>query len=358
MVLFVGVICGNALRNREPVYRGKRLSAWVDESLFEVRSDYSASQVLGDLHPGDRQASFDAEIREVVPVVIERLQTKDNPLWKPYVLAKQKAPGPIANCLPDWREPRTVRLAAARWLGHLGPGLPEAAVEPLCKVAKQDPDLEVRRTAIVALSNIGLYSAEAVPIMATALLAERDSYTRVRAAEWFRQTTPDPEKIVPLLLKVLSDRDQDVGDACVYALASYGHRAVSARDRLRMLAKSDDRFIAWAAATALKEIDPVPPRPIDIYRARGQKPTTSFKEIGLLTYEASLADLNQTEVKLATEAFTMGGDAIILHPIVFPASEESGNVSWPSKALYKASVIVYNPAKGAGSSPQPSPNRH
>lgn len=353
LALALALVGWQIVRPGETLYKGRKLQEWVDIQLFgdpgDPSAQFHAEEVLANLHGEDRQASFEAEEQVVVPYVIRRLKAKDNPLWKPYTAIKRVTPACIGNLMPAWREPKESRLAAAYWLGHRGPGTPETTVPVLCQVAGNDADKQVRRMAVFALSTISVYSPDEVPIMEKALLTDMDKETRLKAAEWFEQTTPDPDRIVPVLVRLLEDADSAVSEACMRALASYGHRAGCALEPLQKLTKVNDKRVAWVASRALRDIDPASATPVDIFRPRGQKPGKAFNEIGLLTEEGRLGEERALASKLAQRALNMGGDAIILRPPAFVGGQpvDTGNI-WTGKVLYRASVLVYEP----GSVPQ------
>ncbi len=215
----------------------------------------TANQVFGNLRPGNPQASYNAQLEEVVPCWIKALNTRDNPCWKPYTTLRKKAPAIVARWLPDWREPRVVRGAAAYVLGHFAPGEPKAAVPALCKVATSDPNPNVRAIALEAVSNIGVDSAEALPLMLKTLLDCTNRDQRVFAAVWFKSATPAPEKAVPALIAALV-KYPELCDHCARALAAYGPRAAFAVEQLTILAKTNHVNVAWGAFDAVAHIDP------------------------------------------------------------------------------------------------------
>jgi hypothetical protein len=78
---------------------------------------------------------------------------------------------------------------------------------------------------------------------------------------------------------------------------------------------------------------------VDIYRD-GKKPDRGYKEIGLLTDDAALGEQGEVEAKFVKQAKRMGGNAVILHPLIKTGGELKG-FSIVETYLYKASVIVY-----------------
>jgi HEAT repeat protein len=116
-----------------------------------------------------------------------------------------------------------------------------------------DPDPKLRSAAVRGLSNLGLPSEEALPIMLAAL-RDLDVEARKSAARWFFKTTPAPEKVVPLLISGLTDPAVKMANAA--ALRSYGSRASFAAGRLIELATTNDAAVSSVAKWALSGVDP------------------------------------------------------------------------------------------------------
>ncbi len=129
----------------EPVYEGKRLAIWLEAGPVVSR----------DL---DEWRRFDDWMREQTRFLVKELKTRDNPLRRPYLWIRTKAPSFLARRVPVWLDPKQVRMSAAYLLGQLGRPASNASVDALCETAAKDPSSEVRRTAIWALARIDLES--------------------------------------------------------------------------------------------------------------------------------------------------------------------------------------------------------
>ncbi len=272
-VLFFGLACVGAwqlLRPREPLYQGKTLAGWAEQAVLEGHHDVITTD-----------PALDA-------CAINLLRTRDNRLWKPYTILRTNAPAALANRIPEWRNPAEVRLCVVRWIQHRAlhgakPRL-EIFVPPLSEALRHDPDPEVRRSAVSALGSIGVFSpavleallhdadpgtrelalralsgmaafcGEAIPVMVGALTSSTNMPTRLAAAVWLGRTKPEPDKIVPLLLRGL----EDPGWKSEYALAlrGYGPEARFAVGPLLALARTNDRAVASVALWALEAVDP------------------------------------------------------------------------------------------------------
>jgi hypothetical protein len=227
------------LREREPVYEGRKLSAWVKDGLI---GDNRAWRVLM-IQPGHHRSE------EFVPYAIEALQTGDNRFWKPYTALRRKSPRFVSWLLPEWPEPALVRREAAVWLRDHWCGEPRQAVVVLCKVAKGTADLTLRNTTIGALCNTRAYSDEVLPIMLEELACNHDRYTREQVVLWFRRTTPDPERAIPALMRGL---DSHVETRWAEAVRAYGPRAIAP---LQELASGNDLSLATRARWLLQDIN-------------------------------------------------------------------------------------------------------
>jgi len=248
------IIAFQVLQPREVRYEGKTINGWVKEWVLEGGH---AESVL--LQIGMTNWALRTQILEQRRLyVIEGLKTKDNALWKPYATIKRNLPGFLSNRLPDWPEPSYVRFMAVRnfsrgeWRRDESDNW-ELAVPALCVLVASDPDPKLRSMAFEGLSNLGLFSDEALPVMFKALGAS-DYRTRECAARWFGKTTPTPELVVPALLRGLED--PAAKSAFASALRRYGSRASFAVGPLLELAKTNDPAVSSVAKWALSGIDP------------------------------------------------------------------------------------------------------
>jgi HEAT repeat protein len=222
-------------------------------------------------------------------LIIKQLQTKDSVFWKPYTRLKDKSPSFVSKLLPAWPEPAqtrlaalnifnhgpfgrdafirqaipslfriakqdpqpNIRLAAIAAIGRLG-HLSDGAMPLLCSFAETDPDSHIRSAAIRAMSHLADSSSSAVRIMLRALCSD-ELHDRECAARWFGRTTLIPEKAVPELVRRLED--PGMKSEAATALTRYAAKAQFAVPRLIELAKSSDRDISSVAVWALLAID-------------------------------------------------------------------------------------------------------
>lgn len=206
LVVALGTILLQALREPETVYQDKPISAWVRSAV--IRDDGTANWYL---HEARRTADPVSKARidkEIVHSAMKFLNTKDNPLWKPYTFVRTNLPPSVARVMPTWQEPASVRSGAV-WMLFFGgpglssdpapPGLCERATPVLCNLARNDPDKVLRKMATLTLSQVGTFSPEAFQIMVRAL--NSTDFEEVEAgARWFAGYPLEPGRVVPLLI--------------------------------------------------------------------------------------------------------------------------------------------------------------
>ena len=259
----------------EPVYHGKRLSAWV-----------------ADLHPrvGEtKQQEAELALRAIgtnaVPYLLELLQhqeprllrdlrdfsqrTKtflrmDSQLELPWVAVVERdlqlnaafaALGPSArpafpaltNLLP---RPETTSVSASA-LARLG----SEAFEPLTR-ALESPHRDVRAAAAGALGMMPGDLARIIPALRKAL-ADSDKSVRVNAVISLGQIAESkPEVVLDDLIRGLRDTSPSVKIFAADFLARLGRHARPAVPELVNMAEGLDRLASGKAMGALKQIDP------------------------------------------------------------------------------------------------------
>jgi HEAT repeat protein len=247
-VLLIGSLIGFAswqllrLPEAEPVYRGKKLTTWL------------AAGQLGPSGDADEWMRFNDWIRERTPFLVRVLKTRDSALRRPYLWIKTKAPAFVATRMPVWLDPQKLRLSATYWLGQQGP-MSKAAVPGLCELTATDPNGEVSRGAIWALTRIDLESENVRNALVVTLATDADPKVRAAAAGGLEMSRAVPSKeIIFAFARGLRDRDSLVREICSAGLGKCGSRAKVAWDLIHKLANSDDEAADYAR-NALKEIE-------------------------------------------------------------------------------------------------------
>ena len=142
-----------------------------------------------------------------------------------------------------------VRAAAARDLAEEG-SKAAPAVAALRK-ALSDSDPLVRAHAARALGKIGQAAMPSVDDLAN-MLTDENVFARREAIDALREIKPGKDRVVPLIVKALSDKDPAIVLSALHTLVEYGEDAVP----LMMRLLEDDRTVYWAAL-ALHELGPV-----------------------------------------------------------------------------------------------------
>ncbi|WP_020469208.1 HEAT repeat domain-containing protein [Zavarzinella formosa] len=150
-----------------------------------------------------------------------------------------------------------VRWAAVRALGKIAPANgtgkdSAAAVEALAKLAN-DPDVDLRSAALVALQRYGA-AAKAANSEIVRAVTTGDVECRIIAMRTLVAVKLDPVDAVPALVPALED-DIRLARAAAVALGRYGPPAKSAVPSLRKALSSTDQELRLAAGEALLLIE-------------------------------------------------------------------------------------------------------
>ncbi len=163
-----------AADDKEPVYQGKPLSAWVEQLTDRsATARQEAAEAIGKIGPAAKSA---------VGPLLAALGDTDDTVRDAAALALaafgKDAVGPLTAALKH--ADANVRRGAAAAIGRIGPGAKDA-VTPLVAVMKNDADSDVREAAIRALGSIGPDAKAAAPALRDAL-TDRDQGVREAAA--------------------------------------------------------------------------------------------------------------------------------------------------------------------------------
>ena len=302
VLLFLGLFGFTAwqvVRPREPVYQGRRLSAWLER-----------------FSPDGDTPDVDEAVRTVgtntIPLLLQNLQAKDSRLRLMLsVLGLEYTPARIrhmraekgfsalgadaSNAVPNIIEvyeqntSPSARQAAANALVEIGPASKQAipalikstastnsdvrafALYTLGRMAFEsesvasvlikallDPDREVRYQAAYGLANLAFMGGDARPAVPALIEALQDNYMGVRggAAHALGHIHSDPGIVVPALVKSLHDPDTSVRTHAASALGEFGTNGKPAIAALTGLLSETNQDASSAATNALKRIDP------------------------------------------------------------------------------------------------------
>lgn len=244
-IVILAMVAGDVWRvqrPREPVYGGKRLSAWLyDASALNRRFSQMAC---------DRAQIAIRQIgTNALPELVQIATAKDSAFNK-SVLNRPFGEASL-NLLQrlhmrDAKDRRGMALAGFAALGA-------TAVPALRDLLKQD-DAEVQRLAFICLETIGPPAQEAVPDV-IAFISHTNSFLSFSAKEALGKICSQPQLSVPALTANLATHDPSVR-ATLMALGKFGADAKEAIPAILPLLSDNDRIIRIDATNTLKTIDP------------------------------------------------------------------------------------------------------
>jgi len=145
-----------------------------------------------------------------------------------------------------------IRAKAASYIGHLGPAAGAAA--PALAKALKDAIPAVRSSAVIALAQIGPPASAALPELEAALLLD-DDYFRLQAIDALWKVSRESETTVPILIKILSDRNNPNRAGAAILLGEMGSAAKAAGLALTNVLREEFSYTRVKAEEALKQIE-------------------------------------------------------------------------------------------------------
>jgi HEAT repeat protein len=149
----------------------------------------------------------------------------------------------------------TVREFAAAALGQIGQE--RDLVIPAMAKMLWDPNPSRRTAAVICFEYYGTNAAPAVPAL---IAAARDPVSSVRSEVMYAlmRTHGEPQLVVPVLTNALSDSNAMVQERAAWALGSYGTNSISAIPKLMALATEADYIVRNGAIASLAKIHSQP----------------------------------------------------------------------------------------------------
>lgn len=239
-----GVAVWQGLREREPVYQGKRLGYWFRAYARQTPQASEATNAIRRL--GER----------AVPWLVQRLDAPD-PFGSWYLRAcdgyARYLPQFLANRLPESRHEER-RLAALGALAMVAPSAHSAT--PAIINALNDKEVDLRRSAAATLGQLGPITSNVVPALISAL-TNGDWYTEEEALRALGKLGPAATNAIPALVNELKYQHPERRAWSAEYLGNMGPRAKTAVPAL-LLATTDDetQWVREAATNALLKIDP------------------------------------------------------------------------------------------------------
>ena len=242
--VIIGVVLWALLPEKEPVYQGKSLSAWLD--------GYITSGSIIDVRP---DADVDEAVRQIgtnaIPALLRKVRARDSEVKR------------LAWRLPEWslpeRLPRFLWAAyfttqsAATAFGALGAAASNA-VPTLVQTYRENLSPESQRACVKALGGIGPAASGAVSVV---LSAATNSDYRVRAAAVEALgNLQAADSVVSMWTNSLHDSDAIVRRYASRSLAHLGPGAKAAAPALLQLLTDPEPHTRTNAANSLKAVDP------------------------------------------------------------------------------------------------------
>jgi HEAT repeat protein len=247
LIALSGVIAWQELRLREPVYQGKRLSEWLlsynvvfafPESEEKLRHWTEADEAM-------RQMGINA-----VPTLLRLLRKTDSPLMLHLLALAQKQHLVKVRYIPAW-DWNGMAASALFALGHTA----DCAAPQLVEICQRSESSESRRAALYLLGNIGPAAKKIVPSLVP-MATDRDEQTRHGVVWALAQIHCEPVMTVPVLRKALLDPALAVRANAAAGLGAFGPAAEQAVPALVEALKDQDASMRRTVASSLRSIDP------------------------------------------------------------------------------------------------------
>jgi HEAT repeats len=243
LVAVVGVIAWRGLREREPVYQGRRLSVW----LVQYRTNHWAEGHWSKGRKGELETQAENAIRQIgtnaIPTFLRMMGTRDSPVSKLVSLFPERWVAPLyKSSLPAYQ------FQGASGLIALGTDAKPAV--PALITMLNDSHVEVRYAAVFALDELGSLAEDALPSMVKCL--RPDEFPQIRL---------EPERAIPVLVRLLDESQNEPHSERIRGNAMSGLRqfralAKPAVPSLLKLLNDANEDTRWQATNALMDNRP------------------------------------------------------------------------------------------------------
>jgi len=237
-----GLIAWQMLREREPVYRGKPLSVWLEG--YDVPINQAAWQ------------QTDQAVRHIgtnaLPELLQMLRLSDSAPWKQKLLALAYKQHFIKiHHINAWGQ----NWRAATALGAMGSDA-AGAVPELIQLYENPISGPSQRYTLIALGKIGPAAKMAIPSLLHTVSTSTEEEVRGSAVFALAGIHAEPERVVPVLISCLADTSIDVQQAAAEGLGNFGENAKPAVPALVVLLQNPNPSVIGLARVALLRIDP------------------------------------------------------------------------------------------------------
>lgn len=245
ITIAITVLAWLALRPREPVYEGRRLSYWLQGYLPYPDN---VPKEVSEQKANDAMSAIGTN---AIPTLLRLLRSRDSALTLKWF------------SLLDWLDKnyafkihynRDMDRLIEAWLGFKELGANGAlAVPALIKIYEQNISDDSRWGAAYSLGAIGPPAKIAVPKLLKWLAAKPES---VDLLEPLGDIHADPDLVVPVMIEYLTHRWPLARRLASQGLGAFGAEAKEAVPAVVELLNDPDEGVRRAAGNALLQIDP------------------------------------------------------------------------------------------------------
>jgi len=266
---------------REPEYKGRKLSEWI--RIYEKGTEPYAKSA--DVFEADNAIKAVCAIRdEVLPWGLRKIQ-EPKPEWEHRAMLFMEGRVNIRRWCPSWvwvrfyREPANEGVACLMMLGtNLVPAFPvleniatnqasetrtaERAVGAIGAAGAEGFPV-LRRVAtnqfgnarVSAILRIGRFGDLATPVFATCV-EDRDTDVKLRSMWGIRELRLDPAECIPALTNQLHHSEPMVRSVAVDTIANFGPEARAVLPSLLEALDDSDSSVRASATNALERVAP------------------------------------------------------------------------------------------------------
>lgn len=228
LLVLIGLIVWEANRTKEPKYKGRPLSFWLDWRNCSVAESHEAINHFG---------------TNCIPTLLRMLQAEDSETKRNFA---DFANHFITIKMPKAYDTRNEAIAGFHILGPRARG----AVDALIKLYEKSPP-DRRSTVAEAIGAIGRPAIDAIPTLLQAMTSTNGN-VRQSAASALWQIDAEPKAVMPVMIKALTDPNESVRGIAVGCIADFGTNAASAVPALIATARDPDPSIRAAVLDALR----------------------------------------------------------------------------------------------------------
>jgi HEAT repeat protein len=229
LLILIGLIVWEANRAKEPQYKGKPLSFWLNGN----RTSAEAKEAVD--HLGTN----------CIPTLLIMLQAEDSKSKRELVALTYDVKF-IRNKLKSADD---ANGEAWRGFHYLGPRA-QGAVGALIKLFDESPP-DRKYVVAKAFSAMGPYAREAVPTLLHTMTTSTNEDVRALASRTLGEIGQDPDLVLPVMIKALSDPSETCRNRAALSIACYGTNAASAVPALIAAAKDPSAWVRTGVLIAL-----------------------------------------------------------------------------------------------------------